>query len=390
MHIAVLFEFPTLHGGERSLLAVIDELRRQGSGVEFTAIAPAAGPLAEALSDRKLPHIPWSVRDERRERRPAVEIDESLAGIIHRLQPDLVHANSLSMGRMLGRITPRLVCPATAHLRDILRLSAAAIGELNRLDRRIAVSSAAWQHHVAQGMDAARTVVIHNGVDLDEFVPRPATGSLHRELGLPRDKRLIAAIGQIGLRKGWDVLAAAAPPGESVHLLLIGVRWSEKEESRRYEAELRDRFVVGGWSNRVHWLGARTDVSRILNEIDLLAHPAKQEPLGRVLLEAMASGVPVVATDVGGTREIIDDGISGRLVPPGDAVSLAVAVQELLNNEPLSRQFRHAARQTATDRFDLASAASRHFNFWAGKISRENPAGILDQSPDCPLRSGEF
>lgn len=120
--------------------------------------------------------------------------------------------------------------------------------------------------------------------------------------------------------------------------------------------------------NRVHWLGTRGDVSRVLNEIDLLVHPAKQEPLGRVLLEAMAAGVPVVATDVGGTREILDDGVSGRLVPPGDAATLAAALETVLGDPGLSGQFRRAARETAVSRFDLAIAAERHERFWAGGV----------------------
>lgn len=364
MHVAVLFEYPTLHGGERSLLAVIDELRRQGRAVQFSAVAPATGPLAAALAARGIPHRPWSVRADQLAGRT------SLLQIVEELHPDLVHANSLSMARVLGRIHENLNRPATGHLRDIVGLSAAAIGELNRLDRVIVVSEATRRFHVAQGLDADRTVVIHNGVDLQEFAPRPATGFLHRELKLPSEARLMAAIGQIGLRKGWDVLADATLPNKTVHLVLIGERFSEKEESRRYEADLRHRFDRGPWTNRVHWLGTRTDVGRILNETDLLAHPAKQEPLGRVLLEAMASGVPIVATDVGGTREIIDDGVSGLLVPPGDAAALTTALVTVLENPALSGQFRRAARETAVERFDLTIAAERHFKFWLEETLR--------------------
>lgn len=367
MHVTVLFEFPTLHGGERSLLAVIDELRRQGRDIKFTAMAPDAGPLAEALSARKIPHIPWSVRDQRQQRQPAETIETSLVEIVQKVQPALVHANSLSMGRLLGRIAPQLACPTTGHLRDILGLSAAAIHELNRLDRLIAVSDATRKFHVAQGLNSDRTAVIHNGVDLNEFALRPASGFLQRELNLPADARLIVAIGQIGLRKGWDVLADAAPADQAVHLLLIGERFSQKAESRQFEENLRQRFDER-WGNRVHWLGNRTDVSRILNEVDLLVHPAKQEPLGRVLLEAMASGLPVVATDVGGTREIIEDGVTGRLVPPGDAPALATAIQEVLANESLSMQFHLASRQVAAEKFDLAASAGRHFCFWTETI----------------------
>lgn len=366
MHLVILFEFPTLHGGERSLLAVIDELRRQGIAAEFTAFAPPAGPLAEALAARQIPHVPWSVRDAANRRRPSEELETTLLAGLQSLRPDLVHANSLAMGRLLGRIADRLPVPCTTHLRDIIGLSTAAIADLNRLERLFAVSAATRQFHVAQGLDASRTVVIHNGIDLKEFAPRPATGHLHQEMSLPYEVRLIAAIGQIGLRKGWDVLATALEriPPNDLHLLLIGERHSDKGESRQYETDLRRQFRDGGWEDHVHWLGTRADVPRISNELDLLVHPAKQEPLGRVLIEALASGVPIVATDVGGTAEIIELELSGRLVPPNDPEKLAAAISEVLADPDLSDRFRRESRRRAEQHFDIRSAAKNLWSLW--------------------------
>ncbi len=365
MHVAVLFEFPTLNGGERSLLAALTALRRQGVDVRFTAFAPSAGPLANALNEQGIRHVPWSVRDESGQRKPAHELEASLVRTIEEIRPDLVHANSLAMGRQLGRIAERSAIPATAHLRDIIGLSGAAIADLNRCRRLIAVSEATRAFHVAQRLDASRTIVIHNGVDLDEFAPRPPTGFLRHELCLPRSTRLMATIGQIGLRKGWHVLAAALTRiDHDLRWLLIGERHSDKDESRRYQTELRERIRSAGWESRVHWLGTRSDVSRILNEIDLLVHPAKQEPLGRVLLEALASGVPIVATDVGGTREIIESNVSGRLVPAGDPAELGAAISSVLSDEKLAESFRHAARRQAEEKFDIRDAALRLWNAW--------------------------
>lgn len=198
---------------------------------------------------------------------------------------------------------------------------------------------------------------------------------MHRELSIPRDSRLVVAIGQIGLRKGWNVLFDAAMPvcGQlpDVHFLLVGARHSEKAESQRYEADLRERVLTAGLSHRFHWLGERRDVPRILNEADVLVHPAREEPLGRVLIEAAASGVPVVATDVGGTREIIDSEISGRLVPRDNAAAFTMAIRAVLTDESLSSRFRLAARQIAEQRFDIVDAAKRHAQFWGETVSRE-------------------
>lgn len=368
MRLAVLFEYPTLNGGERSLLAVIDELRRQDADIEFTALAPPAGPLAEALAERKIGHIAWSVRDDRGNRRSRDDVESSLQNHLRALGVDLVHANSLAMGRWLGRIAHLLNLPTTAHLRDIIGLSAAARADLNRMTMLFAVSEATRTHHVEQGLSAAQSVVIYNGVDLAAFHPRPATGWLQRELNLPPSSRLIAAIGQIGLRKGWDVLVDAAIAMSAQHpnvqFLFLGARHSDKAESRLYEAELRHRLDAAGLNQRVHWLGERTDVSRILNEVDLLVHPAHQEPLGRVLLEGLASGVPIVATHVGGTPEIIEPEISGRLVPPGEPKPLAAAMLAVLSDRAMSDRFRSAARLRAEERFSIQTSAAAHRKHW--------------------------
>ncbi len=368
MHVAVLFEYPTLHGGERSLLAAMDEWHRQSTAVRFTALAPADGPLMEALTARQIRHIAWSVRDYQGQRRPADHAEASLMDVLRSSLPDLVHANSLAMGRLLGKIARKHDVPTTSHLRDILGLSGAAIADLNRHAALIAVSHATRSFHVAQGLDAGKTVVIQNGIDLDAFQPRPATGFLHRELQLPSGSPLVVTIGQIGLRKGWNVLVNAVIPVAKqwldVQFVFLGARHSDKPESRRYEADLRQRVCEASLERRVHWLGDRDDVPRILNEADLLVHPANEEPLGRVLLEGLASGVPMIATDVGGTPEIIEPEISGRLVPKGDSKELAAAMQSLLSDRALSDRFRQAARRRAETHFGIRSSAIALFHCW--------------------------
>jgi glycosyltransferase involved in cell wall biosynthesis len=373
LRVSIVFEFPTLHGGERSLLAAIDELRRTGDDVAFTAFAPARGPLAEALAARGIEHWPWSMRDEHGERRRAGEAEAELREGLSTLVPDVIHANSLAMGRVLGRLHDRLASPTTVHLRDIVGLSAAAIAALNRNARLIAVSEATRAFHVSQGLDAARTTVIYNGVDLHEFQPRPKTGELHRELGVPPACRLVAAIGQIGLRKGWDVLAEAVPiilaTMRDVHFVFVGARHSNKPESRRYEADVKRRLQEAGVANRVHWVGERSDVNRLLNEIELLVHAAHQEPLGRVLIEALASGAPIIATDVGGTREIIEPELSGRLIAPRDSSALAAAAVDVLSNACIARRFRQESRLQAERQFDVRESARRLAALWCEVVS---------------------
>jgi glycosyltransferase involved in cell wall biosynthesis len=397
--IALLFEYPTLNGGERSMLAALNWLKQHDKRFEFVAITSSVGRLADALHEQQIPIHEWNSHDANGIRLSADQIESSLCRIISELKPQLLHANSLAMGRLSGRIAATLGIPTTTHLRDIMKLSPAAIADLNRNQKLIAVSEATRVFHVAQGVDASRVAVVRNGVDLTAFQPRIANGRLQAELkiadeidgndrrasgekalipaGTNRDEeaspprrsvKLIATIGQIGLRKGQDVLASAASdvvarvPG--AHFILIGERTSKKQESIDFEQAIDTKFALAGLSDHLHVLGYRVDVPELLNEVDLLVHPANQEPFGRVLLEATASGVPIVATDVGGTSEIVIHEETGLLVPFRDASALANAIVEILNDDAKSQSFRAAARDRALREFSIAIAAEKLGQVW--------------------------
>lgn len=328
---------------------------------QVAVAAPAQGPLAEALRARGIEVEPFAAWDQAGTRRPQGALRSELAAMLARRRPDLVHANSLAMGRLSGPVVAESETPSISHLRDILKLSTRAVADLNQHTRILAVSQAVRDFHAAQGLAPARLRVLYNGVDLARFHPRPATGFLHRELGLSHEARLLGAIGQIGLRKGLDVFAQAASriarKMPDAHFLFVGERHSEKAESRAFEAELHR--AAGGLPRRFHFLGRRDDVPQLLNELTLLVHPARQEPLGRVLLEAAASGVAVVATDVGGTREIFPlESHSARLVAPGDAAALAAAVIDLLGDDVSRARIATEARRRAEEAFDAQQAAA--------------------------------
>ncbi|NOX53423.1 MAG: glycosyltransferase family 4 protein [Planctomycetes bacterium] len=370
--IAIVFEFGTLNGGERSMLAVTARLRAVGELWQFVALAPPTGPLAKALRESSIEHWPFCVRDEIGRRRPNEQLLPALIEAVQSSRPDLVHANSLAMGRLVGAASPRLSVPTVAHLRDIVRLSRRAVTDLNQNRLLIAVSEATRRFHVSQGLDDRKVSVLYNGVDCDQFQPRPATGWLRHELRLDSQAFLIGTIGQIGLRKGQDVLAEAASRVVTwvpkAHFVLVGARYSQKEESIAFERRLRDIFEQAGLGDRLHPLGYRYDVPQILNELDLLVHPAKQEPLGRVLLEAAASGLPIVATAVGGTPEIFTDDVSALLIPPNDAGALAAAIRQLAQGPEKRRQLGRAARQRAVETFPVSRAADSLAAVWSRLI----------------------
>jgi glycosyltransferase involved in cell wall biosynthesis len=208
---------------------------------------------------------------------------------------------------------------------------------------------------------AGKSFVLYNGIDLDRFRPREPTGSIHGELGLPPSYRLVGGIGQLVMRKGLDVwldcAAHIATRQPDVHFLIVGERNSQKDEARRFEDRLRERAEERPLRGRVHFLGLRWDVDRLLNELCILVHAARQEPLGRVLLEAGAAGTAVVATDVGGTSEIFPSHHSAALlVPPGDGAALARAAIDLLTDGSRRKNQSRAARRRMEQQFDVLDA----------------------------------
>ncbi len=348
-----------MNGGERSLLTVVGSVVE--AGLTLVAAGPPKGDLANELARRGIPLIALD-RGVDTSRSPK-EFRMRISEVLRECQPDLVHCNSLAMSRLAGPVAQRMGIPSIGHLRDIVRLSAAAVADLNCHTRLLAVSNATRQWHVDQGVDGEKTVVLHNGVDLEEFQRHEPSGYLHAELHLPRRARLIGTIGQIGLRKGLDTLISAAQQVavavNDVHLLIVGRRFSEKQESRDFEADLHRQAGEGALRGRVHFLGWRNDVSRLLGELSALAHSARQEPLGRVLLEAAACGLPIVATDVGGTREIFPlQQDAAIIVPPDDALRLAEGMIQLLDDPVRSRGLGAAARQEMESRFDAKLAGS--------------------------------
>ncbi len=367
MHrVALVFEFNSLNGGEHSLLTALDQLSRDS--FEFVALAPVGGRLAQALQQREIQHVPISLRDASGSRRSRSEVCETIQEAVNSVSPAIVHANSLSMGRLTGAIANHMDPHCVAHLRDIIKLSRAAVDDLNRNRVLLAVSEATRAFHVQQGVQGERVRVLYNGVDCDRFHPRPGTNSIRRDLELPEGSFLIATIGQIGLRKGQDVLAeAASRVGDRVvdiHYLVIGERLSSKAESLEFEKTLVRRFNESGQGEQLHLLGYRNDIDRLMNEVDLLVHPAHQEPLGRVLLEAAASGLPIVATAVGGTEEILRDGHSARLIPPANSRALADAIVELHHDGTKRHRVAAAARMRVESTFNVKQTAQELATVW--------------------------
>ena len=353
--ILFLNEYGSLNGAEKSLLAVLPFV--VDAGLHVSVVAPVVGPFANEVQRRGAKFVPWnsdfaalSLVDKRK----------ILAEILEKQKPTMVHANSLSMGRLSGPVLDEYGIPGTTHIRDIVRVSAAAACDLNKHRLIIAVSDATRRFHIEQGIDGKKIITLYNGVDLNEFFPREQTGFLHEEFAIPKNRPIIGCIGQIGPRKGQDILLEAVVSilvKYDAMLMIVGQRFSEKEESVQFERKLHDFINNSGLGSRVVFCGIRNDVSRIFSELTILVHAARQEPLGRVLLEASACGCPIVATDVGGTGEILTN--CDRLIPSNDPFAIKQRIIELLESPDLRARLGTEARKQAEQKFSASVSATK-------------------------------
>lgn len=269
--------------------------------------------------------------------------------------PDVAHAHMIHavllarVARIFARV-PVLV--STAHnLTEGARWRELAYRWTDRLgDLTTNVCQAAVDRYVRVGAaPAGRIVRMPNGIELAAFGPDAAVRRrLRGELGLGAERFAWLAVGRLEEQKDVPtLLEAAARLPESAVTLLVG------EGPLRSELEAR-RDALGLDADRVRFLGSRSDVADLLRTVDGYAMSSAWEGLPLVLLEAAASGVPIVATRVGGNDEIVQDGVSGRLVPPGDAAALAEAMRETMAMTTEQRAaWGRAGRATIEREFDI-------------------------------------
>ncbi|MFT5324783.1 MAG: glycosyltransferase involved in cell wall biosynthesis [Planctomycetaceae bacterium] len=377
MHrIAILIEYPTVNGGENSMLAVLRHLLdRAESEFEFCVLGPTEGAMPGRISELGIPIEPLNLFDDTGRRLPREQAIPRLLDAAKASGADIVHGNSLAMGRLLGAVSREQgTFVATSHLRDIMKLSRAAISDLNATRRLIAVSNATLQFHVGQGQDESIGTVIHNGIDAESFAADiSARARIRDELGIPADAIVLLTVGQIGLRKGLDTLAAVgqtlAATRTGIHWLLAGERFSQKAESVEFEEAVLQTFSECAPAVKLHRLGYRRDIPELMRASDVLVHGARQEPLGRVLLEAAAAELAIVATDVGGTGEIIVDGESGLLVPADAPAVMTDAISRLVDGDSFRRQIAATAHRRIQSDFGIAKSAEALADVWKSVIA---------------------
>ncbi len=356
-HVVHVLHSLSVGGTENGVVNLINSLN--GSFTHTVVSMTDVGPLAGRL--------PAGVAVHSLGKRPGIDVQVivRLARLLRKLAPDLVHSrNWAAFDAILAARFARV--PALIHgehgrdasdpnglngKRNLLRRLLAPL-----VNRFVTVSYDLRRWLVETvGVPARKILTIHNGVDTARFCDGGwETG--RRALGLSQDRLVIGTVGRLDPVKDQAGLLRAFTRVQEKHpevLLAIVGDGPCRAELHALTAEL-------GLSSRVRFLGERTDVPLLLKGMDLFVLPSIAEGISNTILEAMATGLPIVATRTGGNPELVEDGVTGMLAPVGDPQALAAALAAYVNNPQLRALQGRAGRQRAVDEFGLERMTGKY------------------------------
>jgi glycosyltransferase involved in cell wall biosynthesis len=310
------------------------------------------------------------------------QLADELAGRWRAEPPDLVHAHfwmsgvaSVAAARSLTQPPPLV---ETFHALGVVKQrhqGAADTSPAGRIDAErallqdvdhvVATSTDEIYELRALGLPEGHATVVPCGVDTGQFVPGDAPSAVGRRWRL-------VTVGRLVPRKGYDTVIRALAALPHTELVVIGgpprAGLSADPEVRR----LREVAASYGVADRVTFTGAvpPDEVARLLPRFDLLITAAWYEPFGIVPVEAMACGLPVVATDVGGHRDTVDPGVTGELVPSREPAALAAVIADLLNDPERRRRYGATARRRAVEHYDWHTVVERTEAVYRSLVNR--------------------
>lgn len=319
-------------GGEVQTLLLSRGLMERGHHCLVTA--PPASPLVTKAREAGVPVEEIASRGE---------FDPlgvlALAKLLRRFRPDLIHyhtSHAITLGTLASFISGRI--PAVASRRVSFPLSRNPLAQwkyTQRVDRIIAVSEGIRKLLISRGIPQERIVVIHSAIDLNRFRKLRDRQDTRRTMGYGPGDFVVGTVGHLAEHKGHSVLVAAAAQlaaeHDSLRYLIVGT--GEQEESLRRQIKALDLERV------FRLMGFSEEVADVLPALDLFVLPSLSgEGSPAVLKEAMACGIPIVASAISGVGEVIHDGQEGLLVPPGDATALGAAILQFASNRSLRIQ----------------------------------------------------
>ena len=344
MKILQVCSVTTFGGGERHLADLSRALVDLGHEV-YAASVPGS-PLAAELS--------WLSEGctLALSRRNYLKNLKALAGFVREHNIEIVHAHAARdyhLAAMAVRLASRGRLVLTRHVLFPLRKINGPL--LKSAGRVIAVSQAVAESLRRNGViESSKIRVVHNGIDIERF---------HQSVGRSGDGPfVVGTVGHLAPIKGQDVFVRAAAlvsaRDPDVHFVVVG---EDKSPEMAHRRSLESLIAELGLSDRVSMHGWRDDMPAVLSCLTLFVSAARSEPFGLVIVEAMAAGLPIVAAASEGAVEILEDGISGKLVPVGDHEALAQAINDLLDDPVERTRLARNAQIEAREHYSLMRMA---------------------------------
>ena len=381
-----------MEGSERSLLGIIDYLAPMG--VDISVVLPRSGPLMEELARRqiayRLTRLPWwttrrgKATNPDRMLRRMVEAGAVVAKMVEAWQADIVYTNTsvISAGSLAAMLTGK---PHVWHVREVpsdpdgirylLPLST-MVRFIDLTSNIVLYNSDAVRREWAGQTPSEKTRVIYN------YLPAPVVGGADGRLELferrpeLKDKFKIAIIGSIlEWKRQLDAVRAIATlikSAKPVCLLMVGPVGSEA-----YFEKIQEFVREEKMEDSVHYLGYLDNPAQVMRTADLTLVCSKTEPFGRVTIESMLVGTPVIGACGGGTPELINDGMDGLLYEPGNADDLVEKINSLVEDRSRLAKMGDAARQSARRFSSIADTIGPIHDILTSLQGQANPAQAL-------------
>ena len=292
-----------------------------------------------------------------------------LYGLLRRTRPAILHTwlfHANLPGRLLGRLAdvPTIICSERTMAMESewrYRLNRWTIG---LVDKVVAVSANVRDFSITHiGLPAEKVTVIYNGLPHSTEAPLSRQHA-RQNLDLPAHTFVIGAVSRLDPVKGIDILLQAMVSLEDVLLVVVG-----DGPERDYLQKVANDLNV---TMRVHWMGYQANVNAILPAFDIFVQPSLHEGLPNTVLEAMAARLPVVATAVGGTPELVDHGKTGLLVPSQDVAALSGAIVSLKNNPKWGLQMGQAGFDRIQQHFTVEKMVHNYETLYHQLVSQKS------------------
>ena len=359
-NILYLHEAAQLGGAENSLFNLLKKIDRTVFSPIFAC--PGKGLFPDKLTKLGVKVYPVTFFPLRKIIGVRSVINE-IRRIIRDERIDLIHSNSIRThlyAAIAGKMEKK---PVIWHERNLIDKELIDPDSLFSFlpDKIICNSRAIAGRFLKKDKLPEKISVIHNGVDIVEFNPLVTGGEIRKEFKIKPERSVIGIVSRFNRCKGHETFFRAAKiiaNNGSDCVFLVGGS-AVFEEDRDREKYLQDMVKCLGIDDRVIFTGFMEDMPKIYAAMDMLVLASEAESCGRVILEAMASGKPVIGTDTGGTPEIVLNGVTGLLISPKDPSVMAKAMADLLKDQSLARRMGKAGRERVERLFNIEGNVAR-------------------------------